>query len=192
MIKILFLDTTALSSYFIQDNGTATMRWLISDQNQAHKKTRYLTNKQATDAFHSHLNTLINRKAMPPSAGRSIDALFKGHIKRKQFQLVGNDASIRTTLAGIHNFMGKITAPILVTCNEQQAQLTREQGYQTINPAAQTPAEIESMLSVGNLQIGDNLPASNESPYQKPGRRLFNLLKTLGTGKADISTAISK
>jgi len=153
MINILLLDTTALTSYFIQDEGTATMRWLISPQNAAHSTTRYLINNKEIQGFEENLEQLVKDNVIKQITKKQITTLFNTHYKHKQFKLVGRDASVEDTLCGIYNFVGQITSPLLVTSNAEHTKRVKRHNFQSINPKAQTPQQIEQMLGIGSAPL---------------------------------------
>lgn len=144
MIRILFLDTSALLSFFISDKGTPTMRWLISSENKAHNTTRYVINNQVIREFEESLKILVEKDDIKKATADSILELFNTHYKGCKFKITGKDASIKETMDGMYNFMGRLTQPILVTCNTEQVSYVNE--YQTINPQTQTTVEIELAL----------------------------------------------
>lgn len=153
MINILLLDTTALTSYFIQDEGTITMRWLISPQNAAHSTTRYLINNKVIQGFEENLEQLVKDNVIKQITKNQITTLFNSHYKHKQFKLVGKDASVEDTLCGIYNFVGRITSPFLVTANTEHAKIIKNHNFQSINPKSQTPQQIEKLLGVGSTHL---------------------------------------
>jgi len=153
MINILLLDTTALTSYFIQDDGTATMRWLVSPQNAAHNTTRYLINNKVIQGFEENLEQLVKNNVIKQITKNQITTLFNSHYKHKQFKLVGEDASVEDTLCGIYNFIGRITSPFLVTANIDLANKIKNHNFQCINPKSQTPQKIEQLLGVGSTTL---------------------------------------
>ena len=120
MIKILFIDTSALLSYFISDKGTATMRWLMSSDNKKYDATRFVLNNQVINEFESKLAQLVERGEIKETTASNIMGLFNTHYKTKIFKVVGKDASVKDTLDGMYNFVGRISRPILVTSDDQQ------------------------------------------------------------------------
>lgn len=145
MIKILFLDTSALLSFFISDQGTPTMRWLISSANKAHNATRYVINNQVINEFEEHLEQQVITGEIKQSTANNILNLFNTHYKNKKFEVVGKNASIQDTMDGMYNFMGRLSQPILITCNKS-TQTTNTTQYRTINPQIQTTTEIDLLL----------------------------------------------
>lgn len=144
MIKILFLDTSALLSFFVSDKGTQTMRWLLSSDNKAHNATRYVINNQVIKEFEDSLKELVNKKDMKQATADNILTLFNTHYKNHKFKVTGKDASVKDTLDGMYNFLGRLSCPILVTCKIEQAENNRQ--YKTINPQTQTTDEITLIL----------------------------------------------
>lgn len=144
MIKILFIDTSALLSFFISDKGTSTMRWLMSSDNKKHNITRYVINNQVIEEFEKKLIELVSRDEIKQTTADNILSLFNSHYKNQRFKIVGKNASVTETLNGMYNFLGGISRPLLVTSNTQRIDKASE--YKTINPRTQTPKEIECIL----------------------------------------------
>lgn len=144
MIKILFLDTSALLSFFISDKGTPAMRWLISSDNKMHNATRYVINNQVIREFESSLTELVNKKELKQGTADNILALFNTHYKNHKFKVTGKEASVKETVDGMYNFLGRLAKPILVTCSAKQAE--ENSGYKIINPCSHTHVEIELLL----------------------------------------------
>ena len=144
MIKILFIDTSALLSFFISDKGTATMRWLMSSDNKKYDATRFVLNNQVINEFESELVQLVKQNEIKETTANNILNLFNANYRNKIFKVVGKNASVKGTLDGMYNFMGRISRPMLVTSNNQQ--MTNAQEYRTINPKTQNPKEIELVL----------------------------------------------
>ena len=144
MIKILFIDTSALLSFFVSDKGTTTMRWLMSSGNKTYNATRYIINNQVINDFESKLEELVKKDKIKEATASNILNLFNTHYKDQIFKVVGKDASVKDTLDGMYNFLGGISRPILVTSNNQQIGNTYE--YKVINPETQTPEDIELAL----------------------------------------------
>ncbi len=143
MIKILFIDTNALLSFFISERATPTMRWMFSSEGAA----RYVINNQVITEFEQRIEEMINNNEIRQSTADSILSLFNTHYKNKRLKVVGKDASIEKTMEGIYRFLGCMSRPILVTCNQELATKIQKQGYQTINPQIQTPDEIQTLLT---------------------------------------------
>lgn len=152
MIRILFLDTSALLSFFISDKGTPAMRWLISSANKAHDDTRYIINNQVIKEFEASLKILAEKDDIKQSTADSILALFNNHYKNRKFKLTGCEASVEDTMDGIYSFIGRLSQPILVTSNAERAAGCAE--YKLINPHRHDPSEIELLL-----QGKEKLPA---------------------------------
>lgn len=144
MIKILFLDTSALLSFFISDKGTQTMRWLLSSDNRAHHATRYVINNQVIREFEDSLRILVSKNDIKQATAESILTLFNTHYKNKKFKVVGRDASVKDTMDGMYNFLGCLLRPVLVSSNADQEKHNNE--YIIINPQTRTPAEIQLEL----------------------------------------------
>ncbi len=163
MIKILFLDSSALLSFFISNKGTPAMRWLISSDNKAHNATRYVINNRVIREFETELEKLVGKQELKQSTADSILALFNTHYKNLKFKVVGKDASVKETMDGMYNFLGRLARPLLVTCNTEHAEENFE--YKIINPQSHTPAEIELILQ-GKKQVREN-PADNTGFCQR-------------------------
>ena len=144
MIRILFLDTSALLSFFISDKGTPTMRWLISSENKAHSTTRYVINNRVISEFEESLTALVRKKDMKQTTADNILTLFNTHYKNCKFKVTGKDATVKDTMDGMYNFMGQLSRPILVTSDT--AQTNNNKNYKIINPKSQTTSEIALML----------------------------------------------
>jgi len=144
MIRILFLDTSALLSFFISDKGTPTMRWLISSENKAHNTTRYVINNQVIREFEESLKALVSKNDIKQATADNILDLFNTHYKECKFQVTGKDATIKDTMDGMYNFMGRLSRPILVSSNP--AQTATIENFKTINPKSQTTDEISLLL----------------------------------------------
>ncbi len=145
MIKILFIDTSALLSFFVHGKGTLTMRWLFSSENT----TRYIINHQVVTGFEKHLSEMVSRDEIKKSTANSILTLFNTHYKNRKLKIVGKDASIQATMEGVYNYLGGISRPVLVTCHQEQATEIQTKGYPAINPEIQTTAEINEILTEG-------------------------------------------
>ena len=76
MIRILFLDTSALLSFFVSDQGTPTMRWLMSSDNKAHGSTRYVINNQVIKEFETELESLVTQGEIKQTTADNILTLF--------------------------------------------------------------------------------------------------------------------
>ncbi len=144
MIKILFLDTSALLSFFISDQGTPVMRWLLSSDNKSHDDTRYIINNRVVSEFEQRLQKLAEENIIKSSTADNILTLFNTHYKNRKFKIVGKDASVKETLDGMYQFLGRLSKPILVTSCEQQAAGNAE--YKIINPSTQNLQQIELLL----------------------------------------------
>ena len=117
MIRILFLDTSALLSFFISDKGTPTMRWLISSDNKAHNTTRYVINNQVIREFEESLKALVRKNDIKQTTAENILNLFNTHYKKCKFKITGKEATVEDTMDGMYNFLGQLSRPILVTSN---------------------------------------------------------------------------
>ena len=106
MIKILFIDTSALLSFFVSDKGTTTMRWLMSSGNKTYNATRYIINNQVINDFESKLEELVKKDKIKDATASNILNLFNTHYKDQIFKVVGKDASVKDTLDGMYNFLG--------------------------------------------------------------------------------------
>jgi len=172
MIRILFLDTSALLSFFMSDNGTPAMRWLISSDNKAHGDTRYVINNQVIREFEDHLKKMAAENDIKQSTADSILALFNTHYKNRKFKVVGKEASVQDTIDGMYNYLGRLSRPVLVTCNQEQA--LGNSAYKVINPARQTTSDIELLLhgkqksTPGQAEMGKT---ENTSLYQRLFRK---------------------
>ena len=153
MIRILFLDTSALLSFFISDKGTPAMRWLISSANKAHDDTRYIINNQVIVELEASLKVLVEKDAIKQSTADNILALFNTHYKNRIFKLTGKEASVKETMDGIYNFIGRLSRPILVTSNTERAAECAK--YKAINPQQHDPSAIELLLQ-GKLKSSTN------------------------------------
>ncbi len=149
MIRILFLDTSALLSFFVSDQGTPTMRWLMSSDNKAHGSTRYVINNQVIKEFETELESLVTQGEIKQTTADNILTLFNTHYKKHKFKVTGKDASIQATMDGMYNFLGGISRPILVTSNKEQTTKMRE--YSAIDPQNMSSAEIT--LTLQNRKI---------------------------------------
>ncbi len=163
MIKILFLDTSALLSFFISDKGTPAMRWLISSDNKMYNATRYVINNQVIREFETELEKLVASKTLKQGTATNILALFNSHYKNRKFKVVGKEASVKDTMDGMYNFLGRLARPVLVTCSAKQAAEHSE--YKIINPQIHNPAKIELILQGKNQP--QNNPADNAGFYQR-------------------------
>jgi len=144
MIRILFLDTSALLSFFISDQGTRNMRWLISSENKAHCTTRYVINNQVIKEFEENLAALVRENDIKQTTADNILNLFNTHYKNSKFKVVGTDATVKDTMDGMYNFMGRLSRPILATSNAPRIHNNRN--YKIINPQSQTTDEIDLIL----------------------------------------------
>ena len=144
MVRILFLDTSALMSFFISDKGTPTMRWLISSDNKAHNTTRYVINNQVISEFEGNLKELVRKNDIKQTTADNILDLFNTHYKSCKFKIVGKNATIKDTMDGMYNFMGRLSRPILVTSNTTQ--ISNNKDYKIINPQSQTTNNIALIL----------------------------------------------
>jgi len=144
MIKILFIDTSALLSFFVSDTGTANMRWLMSSDNRYHNSTRYIINNCVIKEFEQNLESQVSSNEIKQTTADNILSLFNSHYKNQKFKITGKDATVPDTLEGMYNFLGGISRPILVTSNPYQ--IANNQDYKIINPQTQTQNEIALML----------------------------------------------
>ena len=151
MIRILFLDTSALLSFFVSDKGTRNMRWLISSDNKAHNTTRYVINNLVIREFEESLKTQVNKNEMKQTTADNILDLFNTHYKKRKFSVTGSDASITDTMDGMYHFMGRLSRPILVTANPVRIESNKD--YKIINPQAQTTDDITLILKGRTKQI---------------------------------------
>ena len=144
MIRILFLDTSALLSFFISDKGTPTMRWLISSDNKAHNTTRYVINNQVIREFEENLKALVRKNDIKQTTADNILSLFNTHYKQCKFKITGKGATVDDTMDGMYNFLGQLSRPILVTSNT--VRIENNKNYKIINPQTQSKDHITLML----------------------------------------------
>lgn len=125
------------------------MRWLFSSENitWSENTTRYLINNQVIAEFESCLTAMVKKNKIKQANANSILTLFNSHYKERNLKIVGKDASIQKTMEGIYNYLGGISRPILVTCNQELATEMNTKGYPTINPEIQTTEEINEILT---------------------------------------------
>jgi len=120
------------------------MRWLLSSDNKAHNATRYVINNQVIREFEDSLKALVSKNDIKQATADNILTLFNTHYKNQKFKVTGKDASVTDTLDGMYNFLGRLSRPILVTCNTKQTE--NNSRYKTINPQTQTSDEIACIL----------------------------------------------
>lgn len=172
MIKILFLDTSALLSFFISDQGTSAMRWLISSENKAHHATRYVINNRVIREFEAELNNLTRENKLKQGTADNILDLFNSHYKNQKFKIVGKEASVKQTMDGMYHFLGRLARPMLVTCrpeNIEKDHTGENFAYKIINPYNNPPAEIELILQGKNPAL--KKPAESKGLYQRIFRK---------------------
>ena len=172
-IKVLFFDTSVLIKFFVTEEGSDIVNWLVS--NRIAFSLRLVINEKVCSEFLDKIRFFSNTGKVAQKEIDGINRQFTDFYKGKVFKVIGQetisnaklnydlnsiikelglttgkndwDALHYQSIINALGYLGGESRPVLVTADSAFGKIVTSKGYRVINPTKQSTEEIEELWS---------------------------------------------